>query len=374
MKQSEIKAEGMKSYQFKSMIINDIKTGKLSPGEAIGSAKELSDKYGIPYITINRVMAELGEKGYLNRIKGKGTFVSPDLTPAVPKRRFGLCFDDDLYRKDTANGFSAFGIFAFHARSVLKEKGYDIFDFTVNELLDPQFDRKYQIDALLAPSNIPKAAIPLLVGKKLPVAVVQHSSFFEYPFHQVIPDIMGGFLQITKLLRENDVRTIHVLYTDNYTACSRVEVFQQAAKWEGIPEDAIKLFCNPFGQGDFGQLTGYRMARQLLKNFEPGSVIFSPSDFLSFGIVNAFFEEEMVAGRDFHLISFDNLEDESLLPFGRPLLTSLDFPKREIIERAIQLLEEKIDRPSPELVTIRVPAELVIRETFKPIIKQEVIS
>ncbi|GER73545.1 GntR family transcriptional regulator [Weizmannia acidilactici] len=64
-------------------IIYDLKeeilSGKLKPGEKIYSEGELKKKYNVSNTTVVRALQELVRDGLINRIQGKGTFVSKSI-------------------------------------------------------------------------------------------------------------------------------------------------------------------------------------------------------------------------------------------------------------------------------------------------------
>lgn len=80
------------------MIRKDIETGILKPDDIIPSERELSEKYQISRPTVRQAIKELVYEGFLNREKGKGTFVSR------PKFNYGFIqqlstFYDDMAAK-----------------------------------------------------------------------------------------------------------------------------------------------------------------------------------------------------------------------------------------------------------------------------------
>lgn len=72
----------MKSTPLYKQIIQDILqkiyTGELRPGDRVPSERELSDMYHVSAITSKNALMELSDKGYLTRIRGKGSFVSKE--------------------------------------------------------------------------------------------------------------------------------------------------------------------------------------------------------------------------------------------------------------------------------------------------------
>lgn len=57
-------------------ILQQILNGELRPGDRIPSERELSQTYLVSSITSKNALAELADKGYIVRIKGKGSFVN----------------------------------------------------------------------------------------------------------------------------------------------------------------------------------------------------------------------------------------------------------------------------------------------------------
>jgi len=69
-------------------IVEQIRDGRLRPGDRVPSTRELADFYGVASMTALRAMRELQVRGATYGMVGKGTFVRPDAvsrltTPAV---------------------------------------------------------------------------------------------------------------------------------------------------------------------------------------------------------------------------------------------------------------------------------------------------
>lgn len=59
-------------------ILLQIYEGTLRPGDRIPSERELSDQYHVSSITAKNALAELSDKSYIVRMKGKGSFVNTE--------------------------------------------------------------------------------------------------------------------------------------------------------------------------------------------------------------------------------------------------------------------------------------------------------
>ncbi|WHH57157.1 GntR family transcriptional regulator [Petroclostridium sp. X23] len=67
-------------------IINQIQSGTLMPGDQILTESQLCGIYKVSRMTVNKALASLANKGFINRTPGKGTFVSePKVTKIIGK-------------------------------------------------------------------------------------------------------------------------------------------------------------------------------------------------------------------------------------------------------------------------------------------------
>ena len=62
--------------QLKDLIINRIAAGELRPSDRVPSEHELVEAMSVSRMTANRALRELHDEGYVDRIAGRGTFVS----------------------------------------------------------------------------------------------------------------------------------------------------------------------------------------------------------------------------------------------------------------------------------------------------------
>jgi GntR family transcriptional regulator, histidine utilization repressor len=62
--------------QLKDLIINRIASGELQPSDRVPSEHELVETMKVSRMTANRALRELNDEGYVERIAGRGTFVS----------------------------------------------------------------------------------------------------------------------------------------------------------------------------------------------------------------------------------------------------------------------------------------------------------
>ena len=62
--------------QLKDLIIGRISSGELKPRDRVPSENELVESESVSRMTANRALRELDDEGYVERVAGRGTFVS----------------------------------------------------------------------------------------------------------------------------------------------------------------------------------------------------------------------------------------------------------------------------------------------------------
>jgi GntR family transcriptional regulator len=85
-------------YQLKKLLIDEISNNRIKLGDSIPTEAEFSEHLGISRPTIRQALSEMASEGYLQRLKGKGTFVSK---PKIDARFFQQLqsFNSDMNQK-----------------------------------------------------------------------------------------------------------------------------------------------------------------------------------------------------------------------------------------------------------------------------------
>ena len=73
---NSIKERESNSLGLQKMIIKQIESGDLLPGEKLHSERVMADMYGVSRMIVKHAMNGLVSKGYLYRVQGSGTIVT----------------------------------------------------------------------------------------------------------------------------------------------------------------------------------------------------------------------------------------------------------------------------------------------------------
>lgn len=84
-------------HQIKEAILQQLESGTLHPGDRLPAEKELAESLGISQAPVKQAILELAREGYVQRSKGKGTFVrSPKIEETI---NFLTSFTESMQRK-----------------------------------------------------------------------------------------------------------------------------------------------------------------------------------------------------------------------------------------------------------------------------------
>lgn len=334
-------------------------SGELHPGEELPPMEELANANGTSVITVNRIMARLSKDGLLERVKGRGTFVSRN---PKAKGSFTIGIVDFILGAGSSDLDRIMVRISNECSSVLSQLNIRTRQISYNDLLDPGKTTKLfdGLDGLLINyTHLDERTKPQISKFDIP-KVMYHNEFIEkIQFDQVIPDFDTEMSRIAKGITTKRFSEVVIVYEPHSNAMVRRDAFKAAVIAGGFPADRIfEIIPQCVGQSD----GGYRIASQLFK--EPKSrFIFSTSDFVSFGILDAMHDYGIVPGGNVQLLSSDDLEGYGFRPYSEETLTSINPSRVCIAQKAVKLLLEKIRNPDPCQYIIKVPTTLTVRKT-----------
>lgn len=142
------------------------------------------------------------------------------------------------------------------------------------------------------------------------------------------------------------------------SAQARLAGYKEALTESGLPIDPGLVV-----EGDFLKQKGYENTRKLLALPHPPTAILASSDLAAFGAMRAIQEANLRVPHDLSVIGFDDVPEASYI---LPLLTTVRQPLQEMGRLATEILIENIEDPQLPPQQIKLPTELIIRESTAP--------
>jgi DNA-binding LacI/PurR family transcriptional regulator len=336
------------------------------------STQQLADEYNVSFVTANKVINLLVAQGVLYRKPGSGTFIRRALCGRDSALSIGLGFELPFGPPDQID--MAYSVFEKTAAQAIRSAGHDTVHLLKSDMqkLDATcLDSLQQLDGLLLSINY--ASDPrikkLLRSLTMPVVVTQHEAIRADAYHQVVPDVSSGLASLAQHMVEVEGVSGHyaMLYPAYSEALSwHADLLRGELAQLGVDVSKIvTLSSDDCFPGDLGVLVGQELGEELLDTGFTRGTVFAAGDFVAFGLIRYLSKKGIAVGDSIKVASFDDLEGEGLLPFKRPILTSVKFPRREIMKTAVSLLIRLIKNPEPGNHTniIRVPTKLIKRES-----------
>jgi len=348
-------------------IIEYITANRLTVDTKLASAKHMAERYNVSPMTVNRAISKLVLDGIVYRHPGSGTFVGK----VVPGRsHIKVKVFNWQYNENDPLESAAYGTFY---NTLIK--GLEDFGFNVSISAKPPFHNKIfagehveVFDLLIVPGGmITSQTVSLLKRMQTPIVLIGDHKLSPWPFHQIFHDYAPGFEKALNYIKSIGFKKIFIACTDGETSNYRSDILQQCAKQAKMTYEKL-----PFMHGigainpQYAILSGRRHGKYCIEHKLEG-VIFSVSDFIAWGILDVFRENNIEAGKNIKLISYDNLEGHGVYFRDKPVLTSIKHPLEQLAASTVEMVEFIVGRKvSSDTVNhiVRVPAsELIIRSS-----------
>jgi len=249
-----------------------------------------------------------------------------------------------------------------HAERILQERGLALLLCSSGD--DPAVEAQRiavlaerQIDGLLISPCSQEGSAPALAEIAQSLPVVQ--------FDERVPSVETAYVGVDDVAGITDV-IAHLVSTgsrrlafigagpDTWSGRRRREGFEQWAR-ESDPEALERMEL-----GDFSREFGRTAALRLLAEDPAIDAIVCANDLLAIGALDAAGERGIDVPGALALTGFDDI---NVATVARPSLTTVRQPTAAIVERAVELLLAAIDGADTQDEDVRLPVELVVRES-----------
>lgn len=214
---------------------------------------------------------------------------------------------------------------------------------------------------IVMPVGTTFAHIKKLLDDSVPLVLLDRS-FDDLETNSVVVDNYTGAYKATEYLISMGHTKIAVIQglPDTHTNNARVKGYLDALKAGGID-----INNNYIVGKDFRKENGYIETKFLLGLEERPTAIFTTSDLITLGALEAVSEENLIIPDDLSLVSFDDID---FAPFLFAPLTAVRQPKEIMGEVAVKLLIDDLkSRVNHEHRKIVLKSDLVVRGSVKKI-------
>jgi len=351
------------SKNLYTLFAERIESGELPPGSCLPSNQQLADEFHVSIMTANRVFNQLAKSGYIRREQGRGSFVC-DALPSGDRKIYHIGIADQVTYPVISIRNAALDIRPKTISHYLQDYGCAVQMINYKDVVDREtlscLSRK--LDGLIVSAGfLDRTTERNLSQLTIPIVVVNREYLVDIPFHQVLMDMYPALQDAAKRIVKGNYHEVIIVRESHPHGMIRCTNFIKELLREGFNVKNIRCYSiknialqdeSPF----------YELGMKLAGGLS-GKLLFSTSDVVSFAMLKAFAESGVIPGRDFDLLSFDNLEGYGYLPQKEAMLTSIDYPRVAISEQAAQLLLEKMEKPGRGTTVLKVPASLKIRST-----------
>jgi LacI family transcriptional regulator len=310
-------------------------------------SRAINNRYGISRATRERILAKLEEISYQPNFVAKSLSLRKTSTIGVviPGIEYPF-FPEIVMGMERVASRANYQIILCHSNEDLEKEGKEI-----QVLLNKRVDGL--IVAPVQGKGGAKMFRDVLMKDSVPFVLITRY-FKTIPTHYVgCDDRMGAHLAAQHLLKLGHKRIACILDRYEISPChDRLAGYKDALREHGEPfkgELVTKAMRTLEG--------GHQAMRNLLVMEPPPTAVFCMNDMVAVGALRAVEEHNLKVPDDISLVGFDDVFWASLI---EPPLTTVFQPKREIGEKAAELLLEEMERRESVAPRTRKPARLFL--------------
>lgn len=168
-----------------------------------------------------------------------------------------------------------------------------------------------------------------------------------------------GYMATQFLIENGHTSIAHLAGPQNSTASiDRLRGYKDALQDNNLPIPD-EIFA-----GDLSYESGYEAAENILQHLDKYSAIFCANDTMAIGLIEKFYEHNILCPENFSLICADNTRD---IAISKARITTIGYDSETIGEAAANLLLERIQNAGTVKKTITYTPEITIRNSVKKI-------
>lgn len=367
-------------HQLKEIIKEQIRAGRLLPGQTIPSEIELTRTYKLSRYTVRQAISDLVAEGILRRVHGTGTFVSDSRKPAGIRAAKGrgsigviVPYLGDFFISEILAGIeqitdgSNYNLIFCNSDNDMAEQARHI-----NTLSREGVEGLIVFPVENAPYD---ETIARLAGEGFPLMLVDryYDNIGGYDF--VGCDNRKGVYQAIDHLFELGHQHIGFIthpFLSTTSVRERLEGYKEAIERHNLHFDESLVVTYPSRLVEENTMASeldddlrYEPILRLLDRRDRPSAVFALNDFVAIDVIKVCKRHGIRIPEDLSLVGFDDIEMARYLEVP---LTTVAQPKREIGVAAARILLERIEAghmPGKQWEEKRIllPTTLVVRDS-----------
>lgn len=353
----------MKTAQLITALKEKIAEGYADADGRLPNIGAMAVEFAVSPMTVQKAVKALVSEGVLSSTRGKGVYLNRN---AARNKCVGIVTMN--YCEPGVSYAAAYTGYIAPAAEMLKAAGYRLRKLDRDDLKGDPAEVRRILDSLdsmiITIGCLDSGTLPFLLEWKKPIVLIQQESFVDYPFHQVIADRDPAFAEAMEFLNDRNIENVLILNNSTFHE-SRIEAFLRHLKRNphtcNAKTETLFMQKNSI---DPGYLTGQELAEKVLRPNKPYDLFFSPSDFLTFGFLDFMGKHGKQYGKDYELLSYDNLEGDGYLPFEEPVITCIDKQTKLISQVAASLILNLERFPAVSSMLCKVPCRFTVRKTL----------
>lgn len=376
-----------KYLQFADQMRQQIESGELRTGDRLPSYAELRELHGLTQPTVDRGHALLERDGYIERIRGRGTFVALGKAPSKPRENGSNLLRksivllapeiDEPHSGHHQSGWAEYLVLgAIHQLRLSKQPlvTLDPTSLEAQDIRDLVEDQPAGVIVIGDPV-IEKPVLQAIARMRLSgVPVVVYGDSPEVAnFDRVISDHAQGCYDLTRWLINKGCRRIIEVWTepaDNYWFQRRHEGYERAMTEAGL--EVLRPCLHPSHPDVNDDAQHFERAIRLVAGYLAEHLSSNPVDAI---LAATDGEVSVIAGacrllgkepnKDVIIVGYDHYWEDTLERQLEPTapMATVDKRNHEMGSELVRLLQERIEGKLPAQPLLRVVrSELVVSE------------
>ena len=377
-----------------------IASGSLAPSQRIGSIRSLSDRYGMSINPVQRALKELEQHAVLCKTGGgkKGGYVVADgaAAVAISLRRsrvetpvgseirgdVGLLFCGEPDYTSRAASFFMMPMLHALQEELVAERCRAVMSVVSQENAHEQYAyfrlMGKMLDGLILTRGVwaepvvevlAKLGVPLVWLDQPAPPWAKRLSVRQF---ELLTDDETAVAAGIRNLHEMGHCRIGLIGFDAPAVYARVAGYRRGLAEAGLKYKSSELekMVSGVAHEEFTELrlVAKQAMAELLNRSQPPTAVFCTSDIVAFGAIDCLHERSLTPGADVAILGYDDVEQGGYRPFGEPMLTTLQKPRREMGAQAARLLvEQRVNPTYSGIKRITLAPQWVDRQTCAPV-------